>query len=150
MTRTNPLLQGLQAYHQHDYISALKSFDSTSANQPRMQHLIMQTLTAVTNLQLCNYNESAQLLQEVRLAIEEYEAQGGSVTGEMEVLKIKVLANFLILELLSCSEKMDYVLEELLICLEDSMRRDRKVGMALFRTVMKSLFGFQSFSKMEE
>lgn len=42
----------------------------------------------------------------------------------MEVLKVKVLANFLILELLNCNgERMEEVLAELLECLAESQEK---------------------------
>jgi len=55
------LLSGLEAYGHHDYLTALKHFTApTSSSQ--LHTLVTQTLAAITNLQLCNYNEAALTL----------------------------------------------------------------------------------------
>ena len=60
----------------------------------------------------------------------------------MKVLKVKVLSNFLILELLNCSENMEDALDKLVEAVGESVERDRASGLALFRMVVRSLFGF--------
>lgn len=68
---------------------------------------------------------------------------------EMLVLKVKVLCNLMILELLSCGDKVREMLEEIILTISESIEKDRSSGVALFRVVIKSMFGFESFTKME-
>jgi len=75
--------------------------------------------------------------------LDQHERQGGTLAGELELLKIKAMTNFLVLELLNCQgERMEEVLAELLGCLEECQEKDEDRGFAMFRVIMKSLFGY--------
>lgn len=70
-------MTGLDHYQRRDYISALKHFSSGSNSKSYdIQSLTALTLTAVTNLQLCNYNEAAEQLKQVYSIISDHESQG--------------------------------------------------------------------------
>lgn len=60
-------IKGLQAYQGRDYITSLKHFSKSAPTKTNdaFQALSAQTLEAVANLQLCNYNQAGQQLASV-------------------------------------------------------------------------------------
>lgn len=57
MKEQSTMLSGLLSYQNRDYITALKHFGSNERKAGGLfETLSSQALTAVTNLQLCNYN----------------------------------------------------------------------------------------------
>ena len=63
----------------------------------------------------------------------------------MELLKIKVLANLLVIYLVNCNAETESVLEEILEVVEERYSRNKLAGNSLFRALLKSLFGFETF-----
>jgi hypothetical protein len=114
MKHLNDLNIGLEAYQNKDYITSLKHFakNSSKITNDVFQSLSALTMTAVANLQLCNYNEAGQQLAKVYSQIVEEEQKGERC--EMDVLKIKVLCNLVVLELVSCGEKVEDLTEQMM------------------------------------
>jgi hypothetical protein len=68
---------------------------------------------------------------------------------EIELLKIKVLANLLIIYLLNCNQEVESVLDNLISNVLDRYSQNKVAGASLFKALLKSLFGFESFSQMQ-
>ena len=66
------------------------------------------------------------------------------------MVKVKVKANLVLIELLVCSETCRDKLDELLAVIRKGVDRDPAKGRGLFRMVMKSLLGFGSFADIQE
>jgi hypothetical protein len=69
--------------------------------------MIASSLEAITNMQLCNYNQAAEQLGDLRLQLSNWEKQPSESNraAEVELLKVKVLANLLIIYLVNCNEE---------------------------------------------
>lgn len=65
-------------------------------------------------------------------------------------MKVKVLANLLIIYLVNCNAETESLLEELLEIVEERYARNKLAGNSLFRALLKSLFGFESFDQLQE
>ena len=61
------------------------------------------------------------------------------------MLKIKVLANLLVIYLVNCNAETESVLDEILEVVEERHARNKLAGNSLFRALLKSLFGFETF-----
>lgn len=74
MSDQSDLLAGLSNYQRHEYLPALKLF-TRSASQPtnELSQMIHESLQAVTNMQLCNYNQAAEQLNDLRHRISVHE-----------------------------------------------------------------------------
>lgn len=59
----NQIWTGLQCYQNHEYIAALKHFTHEKNNQSNMvSEMAFEAFVAITNMQLCNYNQATQQL----------------------------------------------------------------------------------------
>lgn len=117
MHQQSELLSGLSLYQNHEYLSALRHFKNCQEeNRNPLQQTILETLTAVTNLQLCNYNEAALQFNDLRNRIAEWESTQNNEYNQTEVtiIKVKILANLMIIQLVNCDEMADDTLQELL------------------------------------
>jgi hypothetical protein len=68
---------------------------------------------------------------------------------EIELLRVKVLANLLIIYLINCNAETNSTLEELLSVVKDRYAANKLAGVSLFKALLKSLFGFESFYQMQ-
>jgi hypothetical protein len=70
--------------------------------------MILESLEAITNMQLCNYNRAAEQLNSLKIRLDnlETEPSEGGRRAEVDLLRIKVLANLLIINLVNCSEEV--------------------------------------------
>lgn len=66
------------------------------------------------------------------------------------MLKIKVLANLLVIYLVNCNAETESLLEEILEVVEERYARNKLAGNSLFRALLKSLFGFETFDQLQE
>jgi ABC-type transport system involved in cytochrome bd biosynthesis fused ATPase/permease subunit len=117
MSQQSELLSGLSLYQNHEYLSALRHFkNSQEDSRNPLQQMILETLTAVTNLQLCNYNEAALQFNELRNQISQWERSHNNEFNHAEVaiVKVKILANLMIIQLVNCDEMVDNTLQELI------------------------------------
>ncbi len=71
-------------------------------------------------MQLCNYNQASQQFNDLRVRISSWERgqpEPGRVS-EIELLKVKILANLIIIHLLNGMDIRDGLLEELMEIIE--------------------------------
>lgn len=58
------------------------------------------------------------------------------------MIKIKVMANILVISLVNCKENSSSILDELILIVEQECYKDKFAGRALFKAIVKSFFGF--------
>jgi hypothetical protein len=99
MSQNQHLQSGLSSYQNHDYLNALKQFKMPSEEDDPLPSLVSETLSAATNVQLCNYNEAAAQLKQVKRRVEDWETQETSRNRQWEccLLKVKVLVNLMVI-----------------------------------------------------
>lgn len=61
-----------------------------------------------------------------------------------------MLANLLVIYLVNCNAETESLLEEILEVVEERYARNKLAGNSLFRALLKSLFGFESFEQLQE
>lgn len=74
MSEQEDLLSGMIFYQNHDYLNALKHFNRTADNQSNeVTEMVFEGLSAITNMQLCNYNQASQQFNDLRVRISNWE-----------------------------------------------------------------------------
>lgn len=144
MSRNQHLQSGLTSYQNHDYLGALKQFKTATEEDDPLPTLVGETLSAAANVQLCNYNEAAAQLRQVKRKVEDWEAQqtGRGRQWECCLLRVKALVNLMVIQLVNCDQAMEDTLQELLEVLQQRVEEDGEAGEVLLRSIVKSLFGF--------
>lgn len=56
----------------------------------------------------------------------------------------------LVIYLVNCNAETESLLEEILEVVEERYARNKLAGNSLFRALLKSLFGFESFEQLQE
>lgn len=105
----------------------------------------------MTNMQLCNYTRAAEHFNTLKTRLDNWQSDPSEPgrRSEVELLRIKVLANLMIIHLVNCNEEVQEILNELLFYIKERYNQNKTAGGGMFRALLRALFGFESFSELQ-